>query len=276
MPRFLNSPNPSILNLQSQISNLFSGTYVAKSKARKRKSREMEQRLANIFGLVLILTGSLWGIAIGACLQGSAGSLLGLIFGALCGFCLAEDFALWFKCREVSTDKSSAKKLMQLLAQSAGPPLSGSRRRWFSKNWRRKPVRPPSPEPDASWSFEEIHRRLRVMNSQIWKELRQGTLASCYVGLHTVHLEEKGESLDWREINRRAVSALNRFDTATDNEQRRDSLNEALDRIGQKLLLVRKAALRKADRLNPEEEGEIQRNEAELWRLSRLNLLAPS
>jgi hypothetical protein len=52
-------------------------------------------------------------------------------------------------------------------------------------------------------------------------------------------------------------------------EERRASLNEALDRIGQKLLLVQKAAMRKADKLNQEEEQEIQKNEAELWRLSR-------
>ena len=236
----------------------------------------MEQLLANIFGLVLILTGSLWGIAAGSCLQGSAGSLLGLIFGALLGFCLAEDIALWLKSWEIGTDKSSAKELIQLLAQSEDAPLSGSRRRWFPRNWRRKPVRPPSPEPTASCSFQDIHRRLRAMNSQLWKELRQGTLSSCYVGLHAVHLEEKGQSLDWREVNRRTVAALHRFETAIDDEQRRDSLNEALDRIGQKLLLVRRAALRKADKLNSEEEREIQRNEAELWRLSRLVLiLAP-
>jgi len=41
------------------------------------------------------------------------------------------------------------------------------------------------------------------------------------------------------------------------------------------LLLVQKAALRKADRLNKEEERAIQKNEAELWRLSRLARLSP-
>jgi hypothetical protein len=34
--------------------------------------------------------------------------------------------------------------------------------------------------------------------------------------------------------------------------------------------------LRKADRLNVEEEREIQKNEAELWRLSRLDRLSSS
>jgi len=236
----------------------------------------MEQLPGNILALVLVLTGSLWGIAAGSCLQGNAGSLLGLIIGSLWGFCLAENFLLWFKSQEVGTEKPSALGLMQLLAQSAGDPLSGSKRRWFSKNWRRNPVGPPSLEPDTSCSFEEIHRRLKEINSQLWKELRRGTLSSCYAGLHAVNLEEEGESLDWREINRRTVAALHRFDNATNDNQRRDSLNEALYRIGQKLLLVRRAALRKADRLSLEEEREIQRNEAELWRLSRLNLLASS
>jgi hypothetical protein len=53
------------------------------------------------------------------------------------------------------------------------------------------------------------------------------------------------------------------------DEERIVSLNEALDRIGQKLILVQKAAMRKADKLNEQEEQEIQKNEAELWRLSR-------
>jgi len=52
-------------------------------------------------------------------------------------------------------------------------------------------------------------------------------------------------------------------------EERRASLNDALDRIGQKLLIVQKAAMRKADKLSQQEEQEIRKNEAELWRLSR-------
>ena len=165
---------------------------------------------------------------------------------------------------------------MQLLAQSEGTRLSGPRQPWFSRILGRKPVRPSSPESYSSYSFEEIHRRLRAMNSQLWKELRQGALSSCYAGLHTVDLEEKGESLDWREVNRRTVAALHRFDAATSDEERRASLNEALDRIGQKLILVQSAALRKADKLNSEEEREIQKNEAELWRLSRIDRLSSS
>jgi len=244
--------------------------------SRKRKSGEMEQLLADIFGLVLILAGSMWGIAAGSCLQGSLGSLLGLLFGALWGFWLAEHFGLWFKSRKESTDEAPAKGPMLLLAQTSGAPLSGPKRPWLSRILGRKPARPSPLESDVSYSFEEINRRLRAVNSQLWKELRQGILSSCYAGLHTVHVDEKGESLDWREVNRRTVSALHRFDTATSDEERRTSLNEALDRIGQKLLLVQRAALRKADRLNVEEEREIQKNEAELWRLSRLDRLSSS
>ena len=91
-----------------------------------------------------------------------------------------------------------------------------------------------------------------------------------------MQLKERGEPLDWRAINRLTVAALNRFETAMNDDERRLSLNEALDRIGQKLLLVHKAAMRKADQLNQEEKQEIQRNEAELWRLSRFARTPPS
>ena len=241
----------------------------------KENQESMEQLLADIFGLMLILAGSMWGIAAGSCLQGSLGSLLGLLFGSLWGFWLAEHFGLWFESRKESTDDAPAKGSMVLLAQM-GTPLSGPKRPWLDRILGRKPARPSPLESDVSYSFEEINRRLRAVNSQLWKELRQGILSSCYAGLHTVHVDEKGESLDWREVNRRTVAALHRFDTATSDEERRISLNEALDRIGQKLLLVQRAALRKADRLNVEEEREIQKNEAELWRLSRLDLLSSS
>jgi hypothetical protein len=44
---------------------------------------------------------------------------------------------------------------------------------------------------------------------------------------------------------------------------------EALDRIGQKLHIIKEVATLKADSIQKERE-EIERNEAELWRLSRL------
>ena len=179
------------------------------------------------------------------------------------GFHVAEGYgSLLCTQRENENDRSP----VTIVAQSENPPLSSSKRSWFSKMLGRKPVNPPFPE---SYSLEEIHRRLKAINSQIWLELRQGVLSSCHAGLHSVQLEERGKPLDWREINRRTVAALHRFETATNEDERRASLNEALDRIGQKLLLVQKAAMRKSDRLNREEEHEIQKNEAELWRLSR-------
>jgi hypothetical protein len=160
-----------------------------------------------------------------------------------------------------------------MLAQSENPPLSSPKRSWFLKIFRRKPVKPSFPE---SYSLEEIHRRLKAINSQIWMELRQGVLSSCHAGLYSVQLQERGEPLDWREINRRTVAALHRFETAMDDEERIASLNDAFDCIGQKLLLVQKAAMRKADKLNQQEEQEIQKNEAELWRLSRFARTPPS
>jgi len=51
--------------------------------SRKRKSGKMEQLLVDIFGLLLVLSGSLWGIAVGSSLNSGVGGLLGLIVGAL-------------------------------------------------------------------------------------------------------------------------------------------------------------------------------------------------
>ncbi|MFP3869667.1 MAG: hypothetical protein ACLFVT_02145 [Syntrophobacteria bacterium] len=127
----------------------------------------------------------------------------------------------------------------------------------------------------APLSLEEIHHRLRTINSQLWRQLRTGVLSGCYVGLSSVRLNGAAEGLDWREVNRRTVSALHRLETATTDAERRASVEEAVKGIGQKLLLVQKAALRKADSLNREEQREIQKNESELRHLSYL-LCLPS
>ena len=229
----------------------------------QKESSIMNQVLANLCGLLFILLGSFWGTAVGWWLYGSLGAMLGLTLGSIWGYHLAEGYASLL-CTQKENNNDAL--LVTLLAQSENPPLSTSKRSWFSKMLGRKPVRPSFPE---SYSLEEIHRRLKAINSQIWLELRQGVLSSCHAGLYSVHLEERGEPLDWREINRRTVAALHRFETAMNDDERRVSLNEALDRIGQKLLLVQQAAMRKADQLNQEEKQEIQKNEAELWRLSR-------
>jgi len=229
----------------------------------RKESFIMNQVLANLCGLLFILLGSFWGIAVGSWLFGSLGAMLGLTIGSMWGFHVAAGYgSLLSTPREYENDGLP----VTILAQSENPPLSSPKRSWFSKILGRKPAEPSFPE---SYSLDEIHRRLKVINAQIWLELRQGVLSSCHAGLYSVQLEERGEPLDWREINRRTVAALHRFETAKNDNERRVSLNEALDHIGQKLLLVQKVALRKADRLNREEEQEIQKNEAELWRLSR-------
>ena len=230
----------------------------------------MNQVLADFCGLLFILLGCLWGTAVGSWLYGSLGAMLGLIIGSIWGCHVAQGYGSLLNTQR---KKKSDGLPVALLAQSENPPLSSSKRSWFSKILGRKLVRPSFPE---SYGLDEIHRRLKTINSRIWLELRQGVLSSCHAGLYSVQIQERGEPLDWREINRLTVAALHRFETAMNDEERRASLNEALDRIGQKLLLVQKAAMRKADRLNQEEEQVIQKNEAELWRLSRFARTPPS
>ena len=241
----------------------------------KRKSGKMEQLLADLFGLLLILSGSLWGMAAGSWLNNGVGGLLGLVVGALWGFHMAEGCTLLLKTQKERNSEAYEKGLTTVLAQSEKAPLAGSKRPWLSRILGRKSTKSPLPETHDLYSLEEIHRRLKAINADVWRELRLGVLSSCYAGLYSVQLAEAGEQLDWQEVNRRTVSALHRFETAKNEEERRASLNEALDRIGQKLLLVQKAALRKADRLNKEEERAIQKSEAELWRLSRFARLSP-
>jgi hypothetical protein len=236
----------------------------------RKESSIMNQVLANLCGLLFILLGSFWGTAVGWWLYGSLGAMLGLTLGSMWGYHLAEGYASLLSNQKENNNDAL---LVTLLAQSENPPLSTSKRSWFSKILGRKTVQPPFPD---SYSLEEIHRRLKAINSQIWRELRQGVLSSCHAGLYSVRLEQAGEPLDWREVNRLTVTALHRFETAMTEEERCVSLNEALDRIGQKLLLVQKAAMRKADKLNLEEEEEIRKKEAELWRLSRFARTPPS
>ena len=236
----------------------------------QKESSIMNQVLANLCGLLFILLGSLWGTAVGSWLYGSLGAILGLTIGSIWGYHVAEGYSSLISTQ---TQEGNDTLPVPLLAQSENPPLFSSKRSWFSKILGRKTVNPSFPEPH---SLDEIHRRLKTINSRIWLELRQGVLSSCHAGLYSVHLQEREEPLDWREINRRTVAALHRFETAINDDERRISLNDTLELIGQKLRLVHKAAMRKADRLNQEEEQELQKNEAELWRLSRLARTPPS
>lgn len=236
----------------------------------------MGQLLADLCGLLFILTGSLVGVAAGSSLYGSLGSIVGLAAGAMWGFYLAEGFALLIYSQKSKDNETLARGYVSLFAESEKAPVSGSKRNWFSRILGRKSSKSTLPETPGFISLEEIHRRLKTMNSQLWRELRQGVLSGCHAGLYSVHLHEAGENLNWKEVNRKTVAALHRFETATDDDERRASLNEALDGVGQKLLLVQKAAFRKADKLNAEEEQAIQKNEAELWRLSRSARMSPS
>ena len=232
--------------------------------------------LADLVGLLFIMTGSVCGMAVGSLLLEGIGTLLGLITGALWGYRLAERFA-WLvnnqqdRCALIAEDHRQT-----LFSEPHGTPCSAAKKAWLARILGRKPADSSHLDSCESLSPEEIHQRLKELNSELWRQLRRGVFSSCFAGLYSVGLDDAGQSLDWREVNRRTVAALHRFEIITNDAERNLSLKEAFDRTGQKLLLVQKAALRKADRLNAEEEQEIHRYEAELWRLSRILRAPPS
>jgi hypothetical protein len=119
-------------------------------------------------------------------------------------------------------------------------------------------------------SLERIHYCLKKINSRLWRELRNGSLTSCYVGLYNVGCQNIKKDRDWREVNRRTVSSLNRFATSTTEKERHVCLQEALRRIGHKLFLVQLALKKKTDRPTMEEKCTIQSFETELRHLSCL------
>jgi hypothetical protein len=177
----------------------------------------------------------------GSYFLGDTGSLLGLTAGGLWGLHLAESCAFLLKPQHWRNEEAPEKGYSAMFSESKGTFLPASKRPWLSRILRIKSDKSAPPGPHDTYSLEEIHRRLKEINSQLWRELRIGVLSSCHKGLHSVRLDDAGQSLNWREVNRLTVSALHRL---------RSSLMEALDRIGQKLQLVQKAALRKADRLS--------------------------
>jgi len=224
----------------------------------------------DLYGLLLVLAGCLWGMAVGSGLWGDLGGLLGLAFGALGSFDLAEKLTLMLKEMQDGEKEHRLQSHLALASQSGRAALGNAKQPWLARIFgKRSKIKSP-PEPDETFSLDEIHRQLRTLNSGLWKQLRSGVLCSCFVGIYEVQINETEESLDWREVNRRTVSAFRRFETAATDEERLANLRDILDLIGHKLLLVHKAALRKADKLNPEEERVIQQNESELWRLSRI------
>ena len=232
--------------------------------------------LAELIGLLLIMTGSVCGMAVGSLLLDRIGTLLGLITGALWGYRLAESFAWLVKDQRDRCALIAEEHRQTLFSEPHGTPCSATKRTWLARIFGRKPTDSSHLDSCETLSPEEIHHRLKELNSELWRQLRSGVFSSCYAGLYRVGVDDAGQSLDWREVNRRTVASLHRFETTTNDEERSLSLKEAFDRIGQKLLLVQKAALRKADRLNAEEEQEIRGYEAELWRLSRILRAPPS
>jgi hypothetical protein len=229
----------------------------------------MRPSFLDFLGLLIIGAGTVWGFAFGLWVLGNPGGLMGVVVGAALGFRLADDCALTLKWLSGRSQEALGEEVSALLSPVRDPHFASAKRPWFTRLWRKETRTPPTDDAQVCASLEEIHRSLKRINARLWKELRNGVLASCHAGLYSVHVDEAGELLDWREVNRRTVSALRRFETATREEERCSSLKESMDRIGQKLFIVQRAAIRKSDTLAGDEKQELQRNEAELWRLSQ-------
>jgi hypothetical protein len=119
-------------------------------------------------------------------------------------------------------------------------------------------------------SLEEIYGQLRKINSLLWSQLRVGALSGCHALLYTVMLYELGEKLGWRDVNRRSVAALHRFNTAATEYERYASLQDGLRCVSQKVFIAKCAGLQKAETLERGEKEAIFAHEAELLRISRL------
>lgn len=127
----------------------------------------------------------------------------------------------------------------------------------------------------AGGSLEKIHDCLKKTNAGLWRELRGGALAGCYVGLYRVRFNSGAQALHWREVNRKTVCCLHGFATSATEKERHSCLQGALEGIGQKLGLVQLALKRKADTPTKEEKCTIQSYEAELHRLCSLLRILP-
>ena len=222
----------------------------------------------NLLGLLFVIAATGSGLALGSALAGELGGLVGIAAGAAWGFRLAADFA-----RLLKQDKRRTRILREgrfaVLSESNHSHPSHPRHASLRRRQRSPRAMGSNLAAGQEPGLKEIHLALRTINSHIWRELRVGALAGCHALLYTVRLEEGGEALDWRTVNRRVVSSLRGFETAATDKARHGSLMEALDRIGQKLHIVKEVAALKADSIREERE-ELERNEAELWRLSRL------
>lgn len=223
----------------------------------------------NILGLLFVAAAVASGFGIGSWLYGEIGGLLGVAVGAVWGFRLAADCAGLLR-QQLGNTGTLREGRVAVFSDSARSFLPGSKKPWFRGAKKGQSILIANSRHNQRHDLKEIHEALTAINARLWRELRVGTLAGCHALLYAVRLEEGGEVLDWRMVNRRLLSCLRRFETGTTNGERHASLVEALDRVGQKLLIVKHVAAVKADTSAREEQEELQRNEAELWRLSRL------
>jgi hypothetical protein len=227
------------------------------------------QLFINVVGLLTVATAVASGFGLGTRLFGEIGGLVGVAAGAVWGFRLAADCGglLRQQLRSITTLREGQ---VAAFSESIRPSRPGPKKPWFRRLAKGEPPVTVNSRHNQRLDLKEIHGALTAINSRLWRELRVGTLAGCHALLYTIQLEEDDELLDWRAVNRRLLSCFRRFERATTEGERHTSLVEALDRIGQKLHIVKQVAAIKADTPPREEDEELQRNEAELWRLSRL------
>jgi hypothetical protein len=226
------------------------------------------QLMINLLGLLFVGAATGSGFAVGSALADGPGALVGIAAGAAWGFRLAA------ACAQLLTEDEGRTRIVRegrvaVLAESSHSHPSRSRRGSLRPHMKSADAMGSNLAAGQGPSLKAIHLALKKINSRIWRELRVGALVGCHARLYTVRLEEGGEVLDWREVNRRLVSSLHASERAATDNERYESLVEALDRIGQKLHIVKEVAVSKGDSLQKEQE-ELERNEAELWRLSRL------
>lgn len=223
----------------------------------------------NIVGLLFVATAVASGFGLGTWLFGEIGGLLGVAAGAVWGFRLATDCGVLLR-QQLRSTRTLREGQVAVFSESARSSLPGSKKPWFRRLKKGQSPVTVNSRRDQRNDLREILGALTAINARLWRELRVGSLAGCHALLYTVRLEEGGEFLDWRAVNRRLLSSLRRFERATTDGERHASLAEALDRVGQKLHIVKLVTAIKADTSAREEQEELQRNEAELWRLSRL------
>jgi len=229
----------------------------------------MVQVFINLVGLFFVATAVASGFGLGTWLYEEIGGLLGVVAGAVWGFRLAADCGGLLR-EQLGSTRTLREGEVAVFSDSARSSPTGSKKFWFRRLKKGQSIVPTNSRRNQPQALNEIHEALTRINSRLWRELRLGTLAGCHALLYTVRLEEGGEFLDWRAVNRRLLSCLRRFEGATTDRERHASLIEALDRVGQKLYIVKQVAAIKADTSAREEQEELQQNEAELWRLSRL------